>query len=316
MKKIFLTMVLGILSVFTFAQIKISSTGNVGINNLSPTYNLDVLGNTQFKGTIRFQTTGCTYNDVLLFDNTGYLCKPTIRPALDWSGHLGTASYRFGDVFAHHVVTYNLTIDSDEKIKTNIKPLENTLDKIKKIKSVSYNLKDEYSKNPNETNTNITSKDEIGFLAQNLLETYPELVIKRDDIGHYTVNYIGMIPVLLDAIKEQQVEIEELKLVVQKIASSSKVNIESSLGKAELFQNSPNPFNKETEIKFNLVSNFSESNIIIYDLNGKQIKKYSILNRDQKSINISSNELYPGMFYYSLVMDGVEINTKKMIVTE
>lgn len=315
MKKIILFFVIALISYDVNAQIKVGSTGNVGIGTMSPTYKLDVVGTTQFVGNIRFVTTGCTYNDVLLFDNTGLYCKPTLRPAVDWSAHLGTSAYRFGDVFSHHVITKNLTIDSDEKIKKNISEINNTIEKIKKIKSVTYDYAGQFENTPDQL-LKKESKKEIGFLAQNLLEVYPELVTDREDIGHYTVNYIGMIPILLSAIKEQQVLIEELQRNVNKGVVNTGINNNSDINSNLLFQNNPNPFNEETVIKFNLSENSTNVSINIYDLNGKQIKKYSIQDTNQKSIKIYSSDLYPGIFYYSLIVDGKDVDTKKLILTE
>jgi hypothetical protein len=280
---------------------------------MGPAYNLDVVGTTQFKGNIRFVTTGCATNDVMLFDNTGLMCEPTIRPAIDWHGHLGTATHRFGDVFAHHVITYNLTEDSDERIKKNINDINNTLSSLKKIRSVTYNYKPEYFKEEDKVN-NIERK-KYGFLAQNLLEVYPDLVRNREDVGHYTVDYIGMIPILLSAINEQQVLIEELQKNVNKGQSTgitNNINIDDNI----LFQNNPNPFNEETIIKFNLSENSTNVSINIYDLNGKQIKKVSIQDTNQKSIKLYSSDLYPGIFYYTLIVDGKDVDTKKLIITE
>lgn len=317
MKKYILIFVIILLSNKINAQLKIGSTGNVGIGTMGPTYKLDVVGTSQFTGNIRFVTSGCTYsNEVLLFDNSGLYCKPTIKPAVDWSGHLGTSTNRFGDIFSHHVITKNLTIDSDERIKKNITEINNTIENIKKIKSVTYNYTGQFENTPDQVLKNESNK-EIGFLAQNLLEVYPELVTNREDIGHYTVNYIGMIPILLSAIKEQQVLIEELQQIVNKGAANTGVYKSSNLNNNNiLYQNNPNPFNEETLIKFNLTENSTNVSINVYDLNGKQIKKYSIQDTNQKSIKIYSSDLYPGIFYYSLIVDGKEVDTKKLILTE
>ena len=52
----------------------------------------------------------------------------------------------------------------------------------------------------------------IGLLAQEVMELFPELVKKANDKeGTLSVNYQGLIPVLLNAIKEQQIQIQKLK---------------------------------------------------------------------------------------------------------
>jgi hypothetical protein len=55
------------------------------------------------------------------------------------------------------------------------------------------------------------SKTDFGFLAQEIKEVYPEVVSLDSATSYYSVNYVKLIPVLIEAIKEQQVQIEELK---------------------------------------------------------------------------------------------------------
>lgn len=310
-----------ILTLFTtsslFAQLKVNGSGQVSIGHLTPAYNLDVSGSSQFQGTIRFQTTGCgVTNNIMLFDNSGYLCKPTIRPLTDWNSHLGTSSYKFGDIWAYHVITVDLTETSDESIKENIKDLESTLEKIRRIRTVTYTLKGDYVKEPSMLNGG--SEREIGFLAQDLMKEFPELVWKREDMDYYTVKYSRMAPILLNAIKEQQIQIEELQEKVKnlEVTATGLNNIKNTEITAQLFQNAPNPFNKETEIRFNLPKHTTDAFIYIYDLNGRQLKKYQISNTNQRSITVYAEDLQPGIYYYTLMAEGKEVATKKMILTE
>ena len=57
----------------------------------------------------------------------------------------------------------------------------------------------------------------IGVLAQDIKEVFPELVSK-DDNEMLAVNYQGLVPVLINALKEQQSEIDELKKMVLALA--------------------------------------------------------------------------------------------------
>jgi hypothetical protein len=50
----------------------------------------------------------------------------------------------------------------------------------------------------------------LGFIAQELKEVFPELVYQETDSSEYSINYIGLIPILVEALKEQQILIEEL----------------------------------------------------------------------------------------------------------
>jgi len=55
---------------------------------------------------------------------------------------------------------------------------------------------------------------------------------------------------------------------------------------------------------------------MIFDMQGSLLKTYTLTNRGSSSIEIYGGELKPGMYMYSLISDGKEIDTKKMILTE
>jgi hypothetical protein len=91
---------------------------------------------------------------------------------------------------------------SDERLKENIKPLENVLNKIKNYRCVEYNLKTE-------------KKDKkIGFIAQDWEGNF-DPIISKDDEGLLGMKYTETIPVLLKAIQEQQTIIEDLKARIE-----------------------------------------------------------------------------------------------------
>ena len=97
----------------------------------------------------------------------------------------------------------DLTVNSDMRLKSNIVSLGNTVSKLLLIDGKSYTMK------ANE------AIEKIGLLAQEVQKAFPELVKKSgDQDGTLSVNYQGMIPVLINAIKEQQEQIDELKALI------------------------------------------------------------------------------------------------------
>jgi hypothetical protein len=98
-----------------------------------------------------------------------------------------------------------LTQSSDIRLKKNIRPINNALDAIAKLHGYSYNWK-------NNTQDNTL---QMGVMAQEVQQVFPSLV-KQDDKGMLSVNYSGLIPVLIEAIKEQQKQIDELKQLLRK----------------------------------------------------------------------------------------------------
>ena len=85
---------------------------------------------------------------------------------------------------------------SDENLKKDISTVDGAVDKVKQLRGVDYTWKESEEKS-------------IGVIAQELREVLPELVSESEN--GLSVNYNGIIGVLIEAIKEQQRQIDELK---------------------------------------------------------------------------------------------------------
>ena len=84
-----------------------------------------------------------------------------------------------------------------------------------------------------------------------------------------------------------------------------------------LSQNIPNPFTKNTEIKFYIPGNVKTAQLCIYNILGRQIMQIPINQRGEKgSCWISNLELTAGMYFYTLICDGKLMDTKQMILTK
>lgn len=93
--------------------------------------------------------------------------------------------------------TGSVTSSSDARLKENVETIENALDKIQNFRGVTYTKK-------------ATGAKEIGFIAQEIEESFPELVM-TDSNGFKSVAYGNVTAVLLQCIKELKQEIEDLK---------------------------------------------------------------------------------------------------------
>lgn len=102
---------------------------------------------------------------------------------------------------------------SDRRFKKDISPLENALENVLKIEGVTYNWRvDEFPAK------NFSDRTEIGVIAQDLEKVYPELV-STDAEGYKSVQYSHLVPVLLEAIKQQQLQIESLNQNVEQLSN-------------------------------------------------------------------------------------------------
>jgi hypothetical protein len=103
---------------------------------------------------------------------------------------------------------------SDIKLKDNIRVIESPLEKISKINGVSFNWNDKQS-------VYEVGKKDYGVIAQEVEEVLPELVTTREN-GYKAVRYEKIVSLLIEAIKEQQIQIDELKNMV--IHLTEKIN--------------------------------------------------------------------------------------------
>ena len=101
----------------------------------------------------------------------------------------------------------DVTAFSDARVKTNVKTIENALDKVLGLRGVSYNRIDSEDK-----------KTKIGVIAQETLPIVPE-VVNQDNDGMYNVAYGNFGGLFIEAIKEQQKQIEELKSIINALTS-------------------------------------------------------------------------------------------------
>lgn len=248
----------------------------------------------------------------------------------------------------------SLLTASDETYKDDIVSINSGLNTIRKMRGVIYKLKEPIEENivserviadtyQNDSYSDTLSsqspvpieiinkikaekkRKKAGFIAQELEEVFPEAVYTLAN-GKKAIAYSEIIPLLVEAIKEQQNEIDELKqaktvqtrsVIGEDEGKQSDMNsLMDERLKAKLYSNIPNPFKEQTTISFFIPETASGASIHIYNLQGKQIKQINIEERGNGSVIINGYELTPGMYMYTLIVDGKEIDTKKMILTE
>ena len=189
-----------------------------------------------------------------------------------------------------------------------------------KLRPVSYKYK-------SETDTYNDGKFSLGLIAQEVEEIIPEAISYSEVGGIRMIDYNMVIPVLIKALQEQQKQIEELTQDLENLKKT--ISSENSKGQttdgggepvisevATLSQNVPNPFTQNTHIDFYVPQNVLKANIYVYNMNGAQILNFPINTKGQGGITIKGNELTAGMFLYTLIIDGKEVDTRRMILTK
>jgi hypothetical protein len=208
----------------------VTISGNVGIGTTNPTSKLWVNGDGYFTGVVTATTfygdgsqlggiTAASSGTLISTNTTDksqyltYVVSTGITTELGvstsgivfnpFTGNLGigttnptTKIHVVGDIYVSGILTAtDINSASDIRLKTNIKPFENALEKVVQINGVTFDWID----------NNIKS---AGIIAQDVEKVFPELV---NNGNHKTVNYNGLIGVLIESIKELKQEIEELK---------------------------------------------------------------------------------------------------------
>lgn len=202
-------------------------------------------------------------------------------------------------------------LKSDEKLKTDITAIDQGLSKVLSLRPVSYKWKNSDLKS--------SSQEANGFIAQEVKNVIPEAV-KESETGDLLIDYNSITPYLVQSICELQNQIDDLRLQLEEKADRSDLLSATSvasitLNKANLGQNSPNPFSDFTSIDFYIPDNAITADIAIYTIQGKLQKNYSLAERGNGKLNLNSSEFEKGMYFYSLIVDGKIISTKRMLVT-
>lgn len=140
--------------------------------------------------------------------------RPKIAPDGFEKGFVGGSATPFQSVYSRNFWAsgpLEYRSYSDESLKSDVKVIDDPLGLIQAMNGVSYKL----ARHPADDGQNELSAKEqfdrdhqLGFIAQDLEKVLPQLVREEETTGLKTVGYMGVIPVLVEAIKAQQSQIE------------------------------------------------------------------------------------------------------------
>ncbi len=165
----------------------------------------------------------------------------------------------------------------------------------------------------------VFNRKHYGLSAEQLEEVFPDLVYEQED-GTKSINYVEMVPILVQAINELNAKIETLE---NRGESANEKNAQSAEDKGDseekllllsLGQNKPNPFSNSTTIEVCIPEDVQKAFIYVYDLQGKKVEQVDITAHGKQNIQLTSANLTDGMYLYSLIADGKIVETRRMIV--
>lgn len=163
----------------------------------------------------------------------------------------------------------------------------------------------------------ILSKKHYALDTEELEEVFPDLVYENED-GTKSINYVEMVPILVQAINKLSAKIEELeegnaaKKNLSRTASTSGTG--DNLVMLSLGHNKPNPFGTITSIDLSIPDDVQKAFIYVYNLQGQKVDQVDITARGKQTIQLNAATLSDGMYLYSLIADGKVVETRRMIV--
>jgi len=108
-------------------------------------------------------------------------------------------------------VTGDVNSTSDIRYKKNIEKIDNAVDKVKALRGVTFDWdNDAFAENESTKKPNFTERA-TGVIAQEVEKVLPEAVRTNEETGFKNVAYGNMVGLLIEAIKEQQIQIDDLK---------------------------------------------------------------------------------------------------------
>ena len=346
--RIFITGSIILFWVFTLqAQIKIHNDNHVSIGSLTKSYGVQV------------QPNGYTYFQASLPQNYAWMNLTFANTNLS-----KCYIVQFGDEHTFfvqgngNVHSTSCLIDTELGMEKSVQSVDSVLSKILMLKSVFFKPKeminqdtmsitDKYGSthslfkstriddstnrfiDPGVVKTLNAEKERkyIGLISGEVEKIIPELVRTKPD-GTKGIAYYSLTSLLVEAIKEQQAEIEKIKKLMgssyMKSDSQQSFTLkedttdpENQSGKALNFlsQNQPNPFTEKTTIRYKTSNVLKKASIFVFDLQGSLMKSFEELEQQEGEITIRGYDLKPGMYIYTLVIDGTEMDSKRMILT-
>ncbi|HQP01819.1 MAG TPA: tail fiber domain-containing protein, partial [Bacteroidia bacterium] len=254
------------------------------------------------------------------------------------------AGYFDGDVH----VTGTITSSSDAALKQNIQtlPATDAVAKLQQLQPKTYSFDTQ-----DYPYLNLPTGTQYGLLAQEVEQVLPQLVSniiqpeRRDIKGNSLsprmeykgINYMGLVPLLVSAVKDQQTKIDSLQNVIDNrllaleqrlnnccergaVPSDASFKTEGNATVVELNnlqavvleQNTPNPFAEQTTINYYIPEGSGTAQVVFFDMLGRTIKSIDAKS-GYGSLTVFASNLSQGQYSYALFINGQQIASKSML---
>jgi len=247
-------------------------------------------------------------------------------PNVGWDLGNNINGEQWDDVVANDFISF-----SDRRLKQQIRKLDYGLEAVLNLNPVQYKYHTDHKE----------EGDRLGLIAQEVLDIIPEVVathdVDADSTGQLVrtkneylgINYVALVPVLIQSIQEQQTEIEELR--AEKAELESRLDrIEEHLGlepqtedetivltgnQPQLEQNVPNPARDQATISYYLPQDVSRAELRLFDQRGRLLQQTTLNNQaGQRTVQLALQQLPAATYTYSLFVDGQVVASRKLVV--
>lgn len=287
--------------------------------------------------------------DIFTTDSNAYFIRARKTLGFGFNGHdLSRITFSVKSDGTIYSANSQLTL-SDETHKQNIATVSGVLASLREVNPVSYTLNIGGNEDLEQTTTRMTTSTSVlsdnneitpavqalidaesnrpkyGFVAQDIAQIFPNVVYTLPS-GEKAIAYQELIPVLVSAIQELDAANDSLIARIEKLENDSDIprNLAPAAlqeavisGDVALLQNTPNPFDNSTVIAYRLPEGTATAMIIICDMTGKLLQSYPLpIQKNDGSISVQAGSFAPGIYLYSLLVDGVQVDTRQMIINK
>ncbi len=303
------------------SSLTIQSTGYVGVGTWSPDANLDVTGTikigytslTPLGGMIHFQDTvfegydGNRWRSFTSVDSAerASIVNQSVDSATLKLAELDTAINGQTQHLQDQIDTLWL---NDDSTATAINALETDLN------SNTQHLQDQIDTinlNDDSTATALTT------LSNDLDSKTQHLQGQLDTVNSAHDSMVARLTAVNDDLNNKVQDLQDqIDALTARLDAMSTSAAAVKVSQSAMLQNRPNPFNENTVIDYQLAGNPQHAMINVYDLKGNQLLSIPLNERPKGSIEISATKLGPGMYFYSLIVNGKAVASKKMVIPE